>query len=191
MNEKKIIMGRNSTSFYDADLNYVDELEYAKKNYFKFLPPFEGANDDQIYLIIQNSCSPNNTYTIVETSIDDENKIIEQTFYFNDYNNWDHNIYEFTQYFKRTHHIYPNIFLGNEKTIETIDLYMSKKLLETRKENEIKRIDKFVTKDFELQICMDFDLENHRFTLIYDEQAQFVSKEDNEEVKDLSHDIDL
>lgn len=94
-----------------------------------------------------------------------------------DYLDWDHNIYEAAKVFRSKYDLYPNILLANESTLQTIDLFMSKKLLKSGIIKELKKLTVFETSKFNLQICIDHELPNHQFTLVYDDQAEFNEEE--------------
>lgn len=102
--------------------------------------------------------------------IKNENEII---YVFDDYRDWDHNIHAAAQIFKEQTGHCPNIMLANEATLNAIDLYMSKKLLEEGRIAELKKLTQFKSKDFTLQVCISYELGNHQFMLVFDSEATF------------------
>ncbi len=186
MSEKKIIIAKYGINYCDSDLDYYQETSQMKTRLEAMQAKLNGANFDQTYIMFRNAVSSVNTYSVIETSIEKESNTIAVTFYFNNYPDWDHNIFQFAKYFKKAHAVYPNILLGNERTIETIDLFMSKKLMKEGRESEIKNISRFSTSEFDLEVCIDFDLEDHRFTLVFDSQAEFITKPENENLDEMS-----
>lgn len=102
---------------------------------------------------------------------------ISMKFTVTDYLDWDHNIYEAAKVFHSKNEQYPNILLANESTLQTIDLFMSKKLLKSGIIKELKKLTNFETSKFNLQICIDHELLNHQFTLVLDDGAEFNEEE--------------
>jgi hypothetical protein len=97
-----------------------------------------------------------------------------------DYKDWDHRIFASAQAFKARYKVWPNILLGTPSTLEAFDLFMSQKLLKEGKVEKVTQMGKFACKDFELEVCLDPELEDHTFALIYDEEAKFVEEEPEE-----------
>ena len=97
---------------------------------------------------------------------------------FTDYTKWDHQIFLAACDFQKTNDIWPNILLTDTTTLEAIDLFMSKKLVSEGKVSEITNIAVFASDKGDIQICIENEIPDHSFKLIYDEEAEFVDEED-------------
>ena len=103
--------------------------------------------------------------------------MVKFTYQLKDYNDWDRNIFEASVGFEAEVGHYPNILLANPETLNALDLYMSKKLLSEGRVSEIKSLDKFTCSKFTLQICLDYEIPNHQFAVVYDPDAFFEGEE--------------
>jgi hypothetical protein len=106
-------------------------------------------------------------------------------FEFSDYTQWDHEIFEAATQFELEGGIWPNILLANGKTLEAIDLFMSKKLFAEGLVAKVQSISVFASEKGDIEICLDEELPLHSFKLIYDEEAEFVDQEGHDEMVGL------
>ena len=99
---------------------------------------------------------------------------------------WDDTIHSFVTKFKAKFNVYPNILLASDSTYRKIDLFAQKHPERIMKENDDGSIDTietsdetytglsyFATEDYELECCIDYDLQEGYFTLIFDEAPDF------------------
>jgi hypothetical protein len=103
-----------------------------------------------------------------------------------DYSIWDDTIHLFVVKFHGQFNVYPNILLASDSTYRKIDLYAQmhlNRIVTNGDDGEIETIEtsdepysglsSFVTEDYELECCMDYDLDEGYFLLIYDEAPDF------------------
>jgi hypothetical protein len=103
-----------------------------------------------------------------------------------DYSIWDDTIHLYTVKFHDLYGIYPNILLACEITYHKIDLYAQmhpNRIIITGDDGNIETIEtsdksynglcNFITEDYDLECCLDFDLPEGSFTLIFDEAPDF------------------
>ncbi|WP_461247413.1 hypothetical protein [Treponema sp. R6D11] len=82
--------------------------------------------------------------------------------------------------------MYPNILLASDSTYRKIDLYAQMhpdRIVTDGEDGNIETIETsnepynglslFVTEDYKLECCLDFDLQEGYFTLIFDEAPDF------------------
>jgi hypothetical protein len=111
-----------------------------------------------------------------------------------DFSVWDDTIHLSAVKFHSQYNVYPNILLASDFTYRKIDLYAQmhpNRIVTTGDDGNIETIEtsnepyeglsSFVTEDYELECCMDFDLKEGYFTLIFDEEPDF----DGERVEEL------
>ena len=115
-----------------------------------------------------------------------------------DFSKWDDTIHLSAMKFHNQYSVYPNILLASEPTYRKIDLYAQmhpNRIVTTGIDGNIETIETsnepynglslFVTEDYELECCMDYDLQEGYFTLIFDEAPDFdgeqVEKPEEEE----------
>jgi hypothetical protein len=128
----------------------------------------------------------------------EDNGIFKLTGIIVNYSIWDDTIHLNAVKFHDQFNIYPNILLASDSTYRKIDLYAQihpDRISTTDDDSNIETIEtsdepynglsQFVTEDYELECCLDFDLAEGYFTLIYDETPDFdgepVEKPDEEE----------
>jgi len=103
-----------------------------------------------------------------------------------DFSVWDDVINLTAVKFYNKFNVYPNILLANASTYKKIDLYAQmhpNRIITEDNDGNIETIETsnepydglslFVTEDYELECCMDFDLQEGYFTLIFDEAPDF------------------
>jgi len=103
-----------------------------------------------------------------------------------DFSVWDDTIHLSAVKFYSQYNVYPNILLANDSTYRKIDLYAQmhpNRIVTDGADGNIETIETskkpyeglslFVTEDYELECCMDFDLQEGYFTLIFDEAPDF------------------
>ena len=103
-----------------------------------------------------------------------------------DFSVWDNTIHLSAVKFYSQYNVYPNILLANDSTYRKIDLYAQmhpNRIVTDGADGNIETIETsnkpyeglslFVTEDYELECCMDFDLQEGYFTLIFDEEPDF------------------
>ena len=108
----------------------------------------------------------------------------QEIFEINDYNDWDHTIFRSAENFKTRNGGYPNILLANSTVLGAFDLFMSKKLLAEGKIEDVASIGQFECSKFKLEMCLDEQLKDHTFALIYDDQAEFIEEEPNDTLQE-------
>jgi hypothetical protein len=119
----------------------------------------------------------------------------EEEAQFDDYESWDDTLYLIANVFKQKHSIYPNIMLASEATYNHIDENVRKngiKHLEYEGDEnpppEFKGLSSFSTEDFEVNFCLDNDLPENIFHLVYDDDPSFDG-EDLDENGQLDHNL--
>ena len=103
-----------------------------------------------------------------------------------DFSVWDDTIHLSAVNFHNQYNVYPNILLANDSTYRKIDLYAQmhpNRIVTSDDDGNIETIEtsnesydglsRFVTVDYELECCMDFDLQEGYFTLVFDEEPDF------------------
>ena len=99
-----------------------------------------------------------------------------------DFLTWDSTINSFAISFHEKYNVYPNILLASDDTYRKIDLYAQKKpnmligpdgkdILSSNETYE--GISEFVTEDYTLDCCFDYDLTLGNFTLVFDEAPDY------------------
>jgi len=103
-----------------------------------------------------------------------------------DFSIWDDTINLFVIKFHKKYNVYPNILLASDETYRKIDLYAQKhperivkydddgniETMETS-EDSYNGLSMFTAEDYELECCIDYDLQEGYFTLIFDEEPDF------------------
>jgi hypothetical protein len=99
-----------------------------------------------------------------------------------DYTSWDDTIHLTVCKFHEKFNVYPNILLASDKTYRKIDLYAQmhpERLIDPDGENieagntPYEGISYFTAEDYNLECCLDFELTEGNFTLIFDEDPDF------------------
>jgi len=103
--------------------------------------------------------------------------------FISDFSIWDDTINIYAIKFHEKYNVYPNILLASDDTYHKIDLYaqMHPDRLVTAdgeeniltSKNSYEGISEFVTEEYVLDCCFDFDLTLGNFILIYDETPEF------------------
>jgi hypothetical protein len=116
-----------------------------------------------------------------------------------DFSIWDDTIHLYAVKFHDQFNVYPNILLASDCTYRKIDLYAQmhpNRIVITDDDGNIETIgtsdepynglSHFVAEDYELECCLDSDLPEGSFTLIFDEAPDFdgepVEKPDEPEM---------
>jgi hypothetical protein len=116
----------------------------------------------------------------------EDNGILKLTGIITDFSVWDDTIHIFVIKFHDQHSVYPNILLASDYTYHKIDLYAQIhpdririydnddgfETIETSNE-PYDGLSCFVTEDYELECCLDYDLQEGYFTLLFDEAPDF------------------
>jgi len=110
----------------------------------------------------------------------------------NDFSTWDDIINQYVLIFYKQHNVYPNILLASDFTYRKIDLYAQMHPDRIRTFDDYGNIEtlmtsdvpydglgQFVAEDYTLECCIENDLPEGSFTLIFDEAPDF----DGEPVK--------
>jgi hypothetical protein len=119
------------------------------------------------------------------------------TGFITDFSLWDDAIHLYTVKFHDKFNVYPNILLASDFTYRKIDLYAqmhpnriritnddgNTETIETSNE-PYNGVSYFTTEDYELECCLDYDLPEGSFTLIFDE-APYFDGEPVEEPEEL------
>lgn len=132
-----------------------------------------------------------------ETNEDDDlpqNIIIKKTYTFQDYNQWDTELFEAGLDFKDHFGIYPHILISNPYTMRRIDMVSNfgKKKENIRKGDEMEEIpesgeyaqlSEFVCDFFRVIFALDSEMEDDQFTLVFDSDPDWGGEpyEDEEE----------
>jgi hypothetical protein len=116
----------------------------------------------------------------------EDSGVLKMTGIITDFSIWDDTIHLFAVKFYNQYNVYPNILLANDYTYRKIDLYAQMhpdririfdddsnfETIETSNE-PYNGLSHFATEDYELECCMDYDLQEGYFTLIFDEAPDF------------------
>jgi len=107
--------------------------------------------------------------------------------FFSDYMTWDDTINEYVGKFHKKYNVYPNILEANEFTLNRIDLAAQKhpdKIVNSDDGGTIETsnvpyegLSTFIAEEYSLEICLDYDLTDGSFTLIFDEDPDFSGEE--------------
>ena len=110
-------------------------------------------------------------------------KRLKMTGFFSDFTVWADTLNEYTKGFFKKFNVYPNIFLANEFTFRRIDLIAQMHPDRIRNKEDGGTIETsdvpydglngFVSEDYSLEMCLDYDLQDGYFTLIFDEDPDF------------------
>jgi hypothetical protein len=129
----------------------------------------------------------------------EDSGILQLTGIITDFSIWDDTIHLYAVKFHNQFNVYPNIMLACDFTYRKIDLCAQmhpSRIVITGEEGNIETIETsnepynglshFVTEDYALECCMDYDLQEGYFTLIFDEAPDFdgepVEKPDEPEM---------
>ena len=114
-------------------------------------------------------------------------KRLKMTGYILDFFCWDDTINEYVGKFHKKYNVYPNILEANEFTLNRIDLIAQKnpdRIISSDDGGTIETsnipfngISTFNAEDYSLEMCLDYDLDNGTFTLIFDEDPDFSGEE--------------
>jgi hypothetical protein len=112
--------------------------------------------------------------------------VLKLTGVITDFSIWDDTIHLFAVKFHNQYNVYPNILLANDSTYRKIDLYAQmhpNRIVTADINSNIETIETsnepynglghFATEDYELECCMDYDLQEGYFSLIFDEAPDF------------------
>jgi hypothetical protein len=116
----------------------------------------------------------------------EDDKRLKLTGVITDYSIWDDTIHLTALKFYKQYNVYPNILLANSSTYKKIDLYAQKypdriiiyddgdsyETIETSNE-PYNGLSHFATEDYELEFCIDYDLQEGYFTLLFDDDPDF------------------
>ncbi|MFP4268935.1 MAG: ADP-ribosylglycohydrolase family protein [Spirochaetaceae bacterium] len=121
-----------------------------------------------------------------------DNPVIE--FSFNDYGNFDAELNSACEAFYALIGLYPNIMVSSHHVYSEIDKLLNKRREEQRKksdranlaeaspfapgEDDEISLSSFQTNNCEIEFAIDDDLEKKRFMLVYDDEPEFVEKEE-------------
>lgn len=102
--------------------------------------------------------------------------IFKKTFIFKEWNNWDHELNVSINDFHSLFEIYPNIFLSNNNTFNQIDSYANlkkenisgDKINDRLKKYVFFKLNGFEFDNYSLDFCLNEDLLNNEYVLIYD-----------------------
>ena len=116
----------------------------------------------------------------------EDSGVLKLTGIITDFSIWDDTIHLSAVKFHNQYNVYPNILLANVSTYKKIDLYAQKhpnRIITAGADGNIETIEtsnepydglsEFVTEDYKLECCIDFELQEGYFTLIYDETPDF------------------
>jgi hypothetical protein len=90
----------------------------------------------------------------------------------NDYEAWDHIIYQAGKNFFTQHQLWPSLLIANPTTLEAIDTFMTEKLLKEGRVTSAQKLTEFRCSRFHLKICLDPKIPDREFALIYDSEIQ-------------------
>lgn len=150
---KKIIVKKYDEEWGESGLDYDKELKRLK-------------NED-IYLAFRNSRSSINSYAIIDLKSEGDGIYTSCEFQIKGFEHWDRNIFQFCHYFEKQFTTKPHILIANINTLNKIDSITGA--------GGAMRV--FKCNDFELKICIDMNLPDDKFKIIYDESAEFQEQE--------------
>jgi len=128
----------------------------------------------------------------------EDSGILKLTGIITDFSIWDDTIHIFAVKFHEQYNVYPNILLASDCTYRKIDLYAQMhpdrlrifddnsnfETIETSNE-PYNGLSNFVTEEYELECCFDYDLQEGYFILLFDETPDFdgepIEKPDKQE----------
>ncbi|MDR1802307.1 MAG: hypothetical protein LBQ94_01760 [Treponema sp.] len=125
----------------------------------------------------------------------EDDGVLRLTGIITDYTIWDDTINVYAEKFHKQFNVYPNILLASDFTYRKIDLYAQMhpdRLVEHDGTETIETSDEpyegisyFTTEEYELECCLDYDLLDGSFTLVFDEAPEFDGEpvEEREEVE--------
>ena len=131
-----------------------------------------------------------------------KDKRLKLTGFIQDFFVWDDTINEYVKNFYEKYNVYQNILEANEFTLQRIDLIAQKnpdRIVNAETEENIKQssipyegLSTFIAEDYELEMCLDFNLADGSFSLIFDEDPDFSGEEipdfdENEEKTKIYH----
>jgi len=119
----------------------------------------------------------------------EDSGILKLTGIITDFSIWDDTIHIYVVKFHGQYNVYPNILLASDLTYRKIDLYAqmhpdrirtfddngSFETIETSNE-PYNGLCYFTTEEYELECCLDYDLQEGCFTLLFDEAPDFDGK---------------
>jgi len=116
----------------------------------------------------------------------EDSGVLKLTGIITDFSVWDDTIHLSVVKFHNQFNVYPNILLANASTYRKIDLYAQMhpdRIVMADNDGNIETIETsnepydglscFKTEDYELECCLDYDLQEGYFTLIFDEAPDF------------------
>jgi hypothetical protein len=116
----------------------------------------------------------------------EDNGILQLTGNITDFSIWDDTIHLYAVKFHDQFSVFPNIMLACDFTYRKIDLYAQmhpNRIRITDDDGSIESIETsnepysglsyFTTEDYELECCLDYDLPEGSFALIFDEAPDF------------------
>ena len=113
----------------------------------------------------------------------EDDGVLRLTGIITDYAKWDDTINLYAEKFHKQYNVYPNILLASDFTYRKIDLYAQMhpdRLVEhdgietlEKSDEPYEGISYFTTENYELECCMDYDLAEGSFTLVFDEAPDF------------------
>ena len=124
----------------------------------------------------------------------DNENVFKMICFINDYESWDDTIHEHACKFHENYSIYPNLMLASKVTWDKIDNYANLHNPENIKpldefdedfdlDAELKSISNFATSDYILEFCIDLNVKEGYFILVFNEEPIF----DGEPVEDLDN----
>jgi hypothetical protein len=113
----------------------------------------------------------------------EDSGVLRLTGIITDYTIWDDTINLYAEKFHKQFNVYPNILLASDFTYRKIDLYAQMhpdrlvdlnemETMETSNE-PYEGISYFTSENYELECCLDYDLPDGSFTLVFDEAPEF------------------
>ena len=113
----------------------------------------------------------------------EHDKTLKLQGFISDYMVWDDTINDYAEKFYKKHNVYPNILEANEFTLNRIDLVAQKHpdrvvnsddggTIETSN-SSYEGLSCFIASEYSLELCLDYQLANGTFMLIFDENPDF------------------
>lgn len=107
-----------------------------------------------------------------------------------DFSVWDAIIHQSVMLFHEKYNVYPNILLGSDSSYRKIDLYAQKhpeRLIDPKNNETMETstepfngLSHFAAEDYVLEICLDYDLTEGNFILVFDEAPDFSGEPEPE-----------
>ena len=104
------------------------------------------------------------------------NMKIDKHFKVRVYSSWDHEVYLAMKSFIAEFGRSPNILLTTDNVSNVFQFFMNRTIRAQGLTNKDESLGSYACELGEMEICIDNDLEAHKFVLIFDDEAEFVNR---------------